>query len=232
MNYSFDKLPSEITVKGSFNNSCRLEITEGANKSLLQGKLKVSIYKCGQKPSINNFKINIGASHGNIKIYVGSDQAEVKFGDNSSGTYNLRLWRRSKIVIGDNTTANSIRIICFRSDFITGSDCMFSDGILIQSADQHGLVDLNTGEIFNYKYSQVILGDHVWLGRNCTLMPNVNVGKGAIVGTGAIVTSNIPDTSIAVGIPARVVRKDVTWTRASNTLDAMSQEFVESFSST
>ncbi len=228
--YSFDKLPPEIAVQGNFDEDCRVTISEDAIEALLQGRLKLSIHQRGNKPIINNFQLEVGSSHGKIQVFVSNDNAEVKFGENSSGTYDLRLWRRSKVVIGRNTTANGITIICAQSDFITGSDCMFSNGILIQSADQHGLVDLKTGGIFNNRHRKVTIGDHVWLGRHSTLMPDVNVGKGSVIGTGAIVTSNVPEKVIAVGVPARVVRTDVTWSRSPNNLDAMSQEYVKSFS--
>lgn len=53
----------------------------------------------------------------------------------------------------------------------------------------------------------VIVEDNVWLGRNVIVMPGCVIGTGSIVGAGAIVTSNIPSYSIAVGIPARVIKK-------------------------
>jgi acetyltransferase-like isoleucine patch superfamily enzyme len=230
MKYLFDNLPSEITVQGSFSPDCSLVMSKNAIKALSQNKLKISIYKRGNQSTISNLQLDIASSQGNITIFVGNSNAEVKFGENSFGNYNLRLWRNCKVLIGDNTSANGIMIICADSDFITGSDCMFSSGILIQSADQHGLVDLKTGEIFNHKNRQIILGDHVWLGRNSTLMPDVNVGNGSIVGTGAIVTSDIPEKAIAVGVPARIVRTDVTWSRSPDNLDVMAQEYVKSYS--
>jgi acetyltransferase-like isoleucine patch superfamily enzyme len=230
MKYSFDNLPSEIIVQGSFGQDCSLVMSKNAIKALSQKKLKISICKRGNNPIINDLQLDIASCRGNIKIFVGNSNAEVKFGENSSGNYDLRLWRGCKVIIGNNTTANGMIIVCADSDFITGSDCMFSSGILIQSADQHGLVDLRTGEIFNNKNRQIVLGDHVWLGRNSTLMPDVNVGNGSIVGTGAIVTSDVPEKAIAVGVPARIVRTDVTWSRFPQDLDPISQEYVESFS--
>ncbi len=51
----------------------------------------------------------------------------------------------------------------------------------------------------------VILGRDVWLGAAAMIMPGVTIGDGAIIGAGAIVTRDVPENSIAVGSPAKVV---------------------------
>ena len=52
----------------------------------------------------------------------------------------------------------------------------------------------------------VHIGDDVWIGRRVIIMPGVTIGNGCIIGAGAIVTNDIPAYSVAVGVPARVVR--------------------------
>lgn len=51
----------------------------------------------------------------------------------------------------------------------------------------------------------VTIGDNVFLGRNVTVMGNVTIGSNVIIGANAVVTKDIPDNSVAVGIPARVI---------------------------
>ncbi|RYP09972.1 hypothetical protein DL765_008241 [Monosporascus sp. GIB2] len=53
----------------------------------------------------------------------------------------------------------------------------------------------------------VTIGDDCWIGGNVTIMPGVTIGKGCTVGAGSVVTKDIPDFSVAVGSPARVVKK-------------------------
>lgn len=48
------------------------------------------------------------------------------------------------------------------------------------------------------------IGNDVWIGRNAVIMDKVNIGDGAIIGAGAIVTHNIPPYAIAIGMPAKV----------------------------
>lgn len=53
---------------------------------------------------------------------------------------------------------------------------------------------------------EVSIGDYVWVGRRVIILPGVKIGKGAIIGAGAIVSSNIPNFGIAVGNPAKVIK--------------------------
>ncbi|BDD04466.1 CatB-related O-acetyltransferase [Aureibacter tunicatorum] len=66
------------------------------------------------------------------------------------------------------------------------------------------------------RYSDIIIGNDVWLGESATIMPGVKVGNGSIVGSKAVVSKDVPPYSIVVGNPARVVR-----TRFSNEEIAM-----------
>jgi acetyltransferase-like isoleucine patch superfamily enzyme len=54
-----------------------------------------------------------------------------------------------------------------------------------------------------------IIEDGVWLGAKVSLLGGATVGLGSIVGTGAVITSDIPSMSIAVGVPAKVVKKRI-----------------------
>ena len=61
------------------------------------------------------------------------------------------------------------------------------------------LDDINCGEI--------VIEDDVWLGFNATILKGVKIGRGAIIGAGTIVTSDIPPYAIVAGTPARVIGK-------------------------
>lgn len=57
------------------------------------------------------------------------------------------------------------------------------------------------------KTEPVIIEDDAWIGTNVVILPGVTIGRGAIIGAGAVVTRDVPPYSVAVGIPARVVRQ-------------------------
>lgn len=52
----------------------------------------------------------------------------------------------------------------------------------------------------------IVVGDDVYIGNNVILLPGVTIGNKVVIGAGAIVTKDIPDNSVAVGIPAKVVK--------------------------
>ena len=54
-------------------------------------------------------------------------------------------------------------------------------------------------------FGPVKIGDNVHIGTDTIIMPGVTIGNNVIIGCGAVVTKNIPDNSIAVGVPARVI---------------------------
>lgn len=52
----------------------------------------------------------------------------------------------------------------------------------------------------------IVVGDHAWLGVGVIVLSGVRIGNGAVIGAGSVVTHDVPDGAIAVGVPARVVR--------------------------
>ena len=91
-----------------------------------------------------------------------------------------------------------------------GERCMFSLNIMIRTSDSHTIYDENTKQRINNARS-VFIGDHVWLGISVCVLKGVTIGSNCIIGTGSIVTHDIPNNSLAVGSPAKVIRKDVNW---------------------
>lgn len=60
-------------------------------------------------------------------------------------------------------------------------------------------------------YGEIVIDDDVWIAANCTITPGTRIGKGAIVGAGAVVTHDVEPYAIVGGVPARVIgsrRKD------------------------
>jgi len=57
------------------------------------------------------------------------------------------------------------------------------------------------------KTAAVIIEDDVWIGTNAIVLPGVRVGRGSIVGAGAVVVRDVPPMTVVAGVPARVVRR-------------------------
>ena len=67
--------------------------------------------------------------------------------------------------------------------------------------------DINPETRASLTPSPVKIGKNVWIGSDCTILPNVEIGDGAIIGAGSVVTKSIPANTIAVGNPARVIKE-------------------------
>lgn len=52
----------------------------------------------------------------------------------------------------------------------------------------------------------VTIEDDVWLGAKCVILPGVTIGRGAVVGAGAVVVHDVPEYAVVAGVPARVIR--------------------------
>lgn len=52
----------------------------------------------------------------------------------------------------------------------------------------------------------VKIGNDVWIGGNCTILPGVTIGNNVIIAAGAVVTKDVPDNSLVAGVPAKIIR--------------------------
>jgi len=224
--FTFDQLPLQVVKSGGFDDTCRMSFSEESIRALVNNRIKINIYKIGDKYKISNFEVIIKSDSGNINIFVGDDDSIIYFGEHTSGNFHLIMWRRSKVIIGKNTTSNGTRIFCDNSEFRCGEDCMFSDNILIQCGDQHGIVNIQSGEIVNNVFKSVVLGDHVWLGRKSIVIGNAEIGNGTIIGAGAVVIKKIPEKVIAAGQPAIIINENYTWCRSPVCLDEFSKQYI------
>lgn len=115
------------------------------------------------------------------------------------------------ITIGKNSTLNQGVIIDGFGSVSIGEGVRIASGSVINTAD-HNFEDPKD---FIYKQgyicAPVIIEDDVWIGANVCINKGVTIGKGSVIGGGSVVTKDIPPYSIAVGVPAKVIR-----TRSSN----------------
>lgn len=111
------------------------------------------------------------------------------------------------IEIGDNS---GIGVHCHvPGDICIGNDVMMGPEVLILGQNQnHRFSDLTVpmrlqGQIAS---PPVVVEDDVWIGARVIILPGIRIGKGAILGAGAIITRDVPPYAICVGNPGRVVR--------------------------
>lgn len=109
------------------------------------------------------------------------------------------------IEVGDNFYANFNTVILDVGKVKIGNNVMFAPNVAVYTAGHPIHPDSrNSG----YEYGiAVTIGDNVWIGGNTVINPGVTIGNNCVIGSGSVVTKDIPNNSIAVGNPARVIRK-------------------------
>jgi len=115
---------------------------------------------------------------------------------------------KGSLRVGSNTYIQAGCILnAFVGSIILGANCMIAQHCAI-APYQHGFADTSRPMREQPLTSQgdIVIEDDVWLGLNVCVVDGVTIGKGAIVGAGAVVTKDIPPYAIAGGVPARVIR--------------------------
>ena len=130
----------------------------------------------------------------------------------------------SNVEIGKDTTIQTGNLRTGRNQSVViGEDCMFSWDIVICPHDGHLIWDLHSQKPINNTLgdnrASVILGDHVWVGGETVFMPNSSVGSGSVCGYRTMVKGRFPNNCIIAGQPARIIKKDIAWTRPNVSFD-------------
>lgn len=189
-------LPSD---EGLVKSNFRINVHGGAKQNLLAANLNVVLYSVPV-----------------VGLAVGALNSSVTIGARSSGRFNMNLFSTCSIDIGRGVTSNGVNIMGGGGNLSIGDDCMFADSISIHLGDNHGVVDVATGELVNSGASDVEIGDHVWIGAGARILKNARIGKGSIVAASSVVVGKVyPSCSLIAGAPAIVKRAGTSWTRSS-----------------
>jgi acetyltransferase-like isoleucine patch superfamily enzyme len=115
----------------------------------------------------------------------------------------LVVFRGGRLEIGDGTMLNFGADISATKSVTIGRNCLIGTHVIILDNDFHDPVM----KLERPDARPVSVGDRVWIGNRVIILPGVTIGDDAVVGAGAVVTSNVPSRSVVVGNPARVIRQ-------------------------
>lgn len=146
-------------------------------------------------------KNNLLSSHlNNLKL---------RFAKTSPQRY-IKYLRSKGCLIGDNLwitpKIKTVSIDVTRPSLVEiGDNVRINRNFLLLTHDGGFYVLLNKYHEFIPQSGKVKIGNNVYFGRNCSVFKGVTIGNNCIIGFGSIVTKDIPDNSIAVGAPAKVI---------------------------
>jgi carbonic anhydrase/acetyltransferase-like protein (isoleucine patch superfamily) len=140
-------------------------------------------------------RIEIGA-----RVFVGSNSWLQTLPDGKNTT--------PALFIGDGTSIagacviSAVRQVVLEENVLLARNVYISDHIHRYSDDAEPILAQGTDKI-----APVVIRRNSWLGQNVVVCPGVTIGVGAVIGANSVVNTDIPDRSVAVGAPAKVVKK-------------------------
>ncbi|MFN8258886.1 MAG: DapH/DapD/GlmU-related protein [Bacteroidales bacterium] len=129
-------------------------------------------------------------------------------GKNTPISSSARFNHPQNITIGDRSNINRNCMIWAgdTAKVIIGKDCLTGPGVTI-IASRYNVKGRNIIRSYPPFEKDIIIGDDVWLGANVVVLPGVNIGNGAIVGAGSVVTKNVEPYTVVAGVPAVEIKK-------------------------
>lgn len=105
------------------------------------------------------------------------------------------------VFIGHNTDVQA-----FLEKIIIGNDVMIAPYVSIIGRN-HTFDDVTTSiQSQGYKDEKIIIEDDVWIGTKVTVLAGVTIGKGSVIGAGAVVTKDVPRYAVVGGVPAKIIK--------------------------
>ncbi len=165
---------------------------DGLPEDRLENKKKLYAYNSLSPEEENKMdgliRLILGKAGGNAHIeppFYCDYGKNIEVGKNFFANYNCTILDVGKVVIGDNV--------------------MFAPNVSIYTAGHPVHPDSrNSG----YEYGiSITIGNQVWIGGNTVINPGVTIGSNVVIGAGSVVTRDIPDNTIAVGNPCKVLRE-------------------------
>jgi len=169
----------------------------------------------------NLLRIAEGVSLKHVRFMFHGDNGVIDIGGTRQGQKMtfiglVRVGHSSTVQVGSDFSCSDWVFLTAveGSTLVIGDDCMFSRGVQVRTHDTHGIYDVVTKKRVNTSES-IYIGSHVWLAERVSVLGGSRIEDGSVIGIDSLVTGHIPNNAVAVGRPARVVRRNVAWERHS-----------------
>lgn len=124
----------------------------------------------------------------------------IKIGFGSTLHMGIKFYETKNIIIGQDTIIGENSVLDGRDELRIGNHVAIASEVMIYNS-QHDVNDEN----FNAIIKPVLIDDYVFIGPRAIILPGVKIGRGAIVGAGAVVTKDVLANTIVGGVPAHEI---------------------------
>ena len=172
---------------------CRVSLSSSSSIIVKNGRLTLN----SKWNTADPFKSLLVMSD-NSRLYV----------DNSFDIYSgsrVYINTGATLKLGSGYINHNLNLSCFDSITI-GDGVVISENVTLRDSDDHSIA------LSSHPMTQpIVIGNHVWIGMNATILKGVRIGNGSIVAAGAVVTKDVPENVMVGGVPARVIKTGVSW---------------------
>ncbi|MDT2849044.1 hypothetical protein P7H60_07690 [Vagococcus carniphilus] len=152
----------------------------------------------------------------NIVFNGSNSTAFINSTSNNRMNLNLSLYNNSTYYQGKNNYFNG-RFNCIVSEsknVIIGDNGIFSFNIWVRTSDAHLIYNLEDKKRLNHA-KDVILGSHVWIGQNVTILKGAFIGSGSVIGLNSVVSKKINSNTLNLGNHIKELKENIFWDNTS-----------------
>ncbi len=165
----------------------------------------------------NRITIDSNARIERLSVTFDGNHGELVIGASTSvggGMWNIRVGEDSRVSIGDNVSTTSVVVVsAVEGTKVTiGSNSMLASGVQLRADDGHAIYEVQSKKRVNHS-KDIEIGSYVWLAYGVMVLGGTSIGSGSVIGLGSIVKASLPNNVVAVGNPARIVKRDIAWER-------------------
>lgn len=163
--------------------------------------------------SIRGYQVASSVHIGRNAYLFESKKHAIRIGSNSELGFGVRIKAgfNGKIIIGKNVLIDDFSFVSAQELIEIGDESMIASHVYIVDFNHKYPLTQSKKNIANkngYERKKISIGKHVWIGTHAVILPGVTIGDGAVIGAGTVVTKSISANAIAVGNPAKEIKKN------------------------
>lgn len=163
--------------------------------------------RCGENPLIQySFTSKQGLKYISVgnDFYTASGLILEAYDTHLESTYNPEIVIGDNVRIGNDCHIGCVNKIIIGNNVLIASKVFITDHFHGETTTESIKLPPNSRKVISK--GAVIIEDNVWIGECVAIMPNVKIGKNAIIGANSVVTKNVPENAVVAGNPAKILK--------------------------